>query len=576
MFGFVHCNASILARQNTDPDLFFVRSLVKNWLWPIITFFGVTGNILAIIVLTKRRMIMSSTNNYLVALALVDIAYLLLTLIINTLQNPCFTDTSLSEIVLTICRPIADFSSNTSVWLTVTFTVERWVAITYPLKSRTWCTVYRARKIILSVICASLICTLPSAFEMKLERIIEIKNISNSIIYTNYIKAKPTVLGSSSLYHQIYFNFVTFAIIWIPLVLLVIFNTILIHYVRRSKLNQQPNDTGFQLRRHSRGNHSEQRKTTIMLIAVVIVFTICQIPQAISLTVQSFFPILAQTSKVLIYNNFANCFVAINASTNFLLYCCFSDRFRLTFRSNFAFLSNNCAYSIQPGSKMKRINKQHTNCNSFDTVSLTNQSIYSLHGNQCHTRISNLSIDINAKYNHNIINHRQSQMIDNNIQSWFSTRLSNLSSKLKLTEHNNQLDGNRFSQSTDSCPSSPTISIRKSSLMFTQQKRPSNISTGGDRTLRLSIDEPTSKHISKAEKLSLISSKYQSSHLNETNRSILKSIPYSKSSSHRSLTDNNQKQEHIWIKNHRSHSTNEQLLNREKIPNLTEIIDVTV
>ncbi|CAF1601765.1 unnamed protein product [Rotaria sp. Silwood1] len=576
MFGFVHCNASILARQNTDPDLFFVRSLVKNWLWPIITFFGVTGNILAIIVLTKRRMIMSSTNNYLVALALVDIAYLLLTLIINTLQNPCFTDTSLSEIVLTICRPIADFSSNTSVWLTVTFTVERWVAITYPLKSRTWCTVYRARKIILSVICASLICTLPSAFEMKLERIIEIKNISNNIIYTNYIKAKPTVLGSSSLYHQIYFNFVTFAIIWIPLVLLVIFNTILIHYVRRSKLNQQPNDTGFQLRRHSRGNHSEQRKTTIMLIAVVIVFTICQIPQAVSLTVQSFFPILAQTSKVLIYNNFANCFVAINASTNFLLYCCFSDRFRLTFRSNFAFLSNNCAYSIQPGSKMKRINKQHTNCNSFDTVSLTNQSIYSLHGNQCHTRISNLSIDINAKYNHNIINQRQSQMIDNNIQSWFSTRLSNLSSKLKLTEHNNQLDGNRFSQSTDSYPSSPTISIRKSSLMFTHQKRPSNISTGGDRTLRLSIDEPTPKQISKAEKLSLISSKYQSSHLNETNRSILKSIPYSKSSSHRSLTDNNQKQEHIWIKNHRSHSTNEQLLNREKIPNLTEIIDVTV
>ncbi|CAF4712937.1 unnamed protein product, partial [Rotaria sp. Silwood1] len=310
--------------------------------------------------------------------------------------------------------------------------------------------------------------------------------------------------------------------------------------------------------------------------AVVIVFTICQIPQAISLTVQSFFPILAQTSKVLIYNNFANCFVAINASTNFLLYCCFSDRFRLTFRSNFAFLSNNCAYSIQPGSKMKRINKQHTNCNSFDTVSLTNQSIYSLHGNQCHTRISNLSIDINAKYNHNIINQRQSQMIDNNIQSWFSTRLSNLSSKLKLTEHNNQLDGNRFSQSTDSYPSSPTISIRKSSLMFTHQKRPSNISTGGDRTLRLSIDEPTPKQISKAEKLSLISSKYQSSHLNETNRSILKSIPYSKSSSHRSLTDNNQKQEHIWIKNHRSHSTNEQLLNREKIPNLTEIIDVTV
>jgi hypothetical protein len=179
----------------------------------LISFYlGVTGNILAIIVLTKRRMIMSSTNNYLVALAIVDTVYLLLTLIVNTSQNPCFISTTFAEILFTICRPIADFSSNTSVWLTVTFTVERWVAITYPLQSRTWCTVHRARKIIISVMCAALICTSPSAFETKLVRVneIQLSNMPNgkSVSITR-LRAKPTALGESLLYHQIYFNFVT-------------------------------------------------------------------------------------------------------------------------------------------------------------------------------------------------------------------------------------------------------------------------------------------------------------------------------------------------------------------------------
>lgn len=170
---------------------------------------GVTGNILAVIVLTKRRMIMSSTNNYLVALALVDIAYLILTLLLTTLQNTCFVTRSSSVILLTICRPIADFASNASVWLTVTFTVERWVAITYPLQSRTWCTVHRARKLILTVLCASLICTLPSAFEMKLVRTTEKKKLSNQIISISRFVAIKTSLGDSVLYQQIYFNFVT-------------------------------------------------------------------------------------------------------------------------------------------------------------------------------------------------------------------------------------------------------------------------------------------------------------------------------------------------------------------------------
>lgn len=143
-------------------------------------------------------------------------------------------------------------------------------------------------------------------------------------------------------------------------------------------------------------SESSISSTTIIsssLVAVVLVFTVCQIPQAISLTLQSFFPTLAQTPKVLIYNNFANGLVALNASTNFFLYCCFSERFRSTFRSNFSFLSKYCAHYIQPKWKIKE-SSHHTK----HSTSMENISTYSSHPHQFNTRLSNSSMDLNSKY----------------------------------------------------------------------------------------------------------------------------------------------------------------------------------
>ena len=56
-----------------------------------------------------------------------------------------------------------------------------------------------------------------------------------------------------------------FAIVWIPLTILLIFNTILITYVSHSERIKRTTNDNFQLRRHSRAKHNEQRKTTNML-----------------------------------------------------------------------------------------------------------------------------------------------------------------------------------------------------------------------------------------------------------------------------------------------------------------------
>jgi hypothetical protein len=193
----------------------------------------------------------------------------------------------------------------------------------------------------------------------------------------------------------------------------------------------------MKLRRHNRGSQGEQRKTTIMLskfcyferkffekkensilVAVVIVFTVCQIPQAISLTVQSFFSVLSQTPKVLIYNNFANCLVALNASMNFLLYCCFSERFRSTFGSSFAFLSKYCAHYMGPNWKITTDgNKLSTSIDNMSLNSPYTQSNYSLHGPTFNTRISNMSADLNQKFLRKTLS-STSQIADQKGESW--------------------------------------------------------------------------------------------------------------------------------------------------------------
>ena len=315
---------------------------------------------------------------------------------------------------------------------------------------------------------------------------------------------------------------------------MVIFNTILISYVRRSKLNKQCNSEGVELRRHNRGNQCEQRKTTIMLsktsdhslpffysilflVAVVIVFTVCQIPQAISLTLQSFFPTLARTPKVLIYNNFANCLVAVNASINFLLYCCFSDRFRSTFRSNFTFLSKYCAQYVHP--KWETPSRPYSA--SVDNISTTNP---------VNTRISSLSVDFNPKYLTHI--HHKSEGKN---PSWFS-RFSS-PTKAKKSPHISKF-------------SIPTLHTRPKYLSDIQQPLISSANPSPIREKSLSLRELDQRR----------------------NKSIL----YPKSSSYRSLNGDTKSKDQIWIKRRLSHSTIEELLNRGNSFPSKEIIDVTV
>ena len=149
-------------------ELATTRFVVQRVLMPVVIAFGIIANIINIAVLTRRSMT-SSTNHYLSALAVYDVLYLALVFVIILHHYAAVA----SSAWYNRCRPhamwLSNTCSNTAVWLTVTFTVERYIGVCHPMRGKVWCTPKRARIVIVVVCLAAAIITFPELFEFQVK-----------------------------------------------------------------------------------------------------------------------------------------------------------------------------------------------------------------------------------------------------------------------------------------------------------------------------------------------------------------------------------------------------------------------
>lgn len=129
---------------------------------------GLFGNLVTVIIMTRRRM-RSTTNMYLAALAFVDMLYLVLTFLLGLSHYPNMAGKRyyLYWQLRPFLMMLTDACSNTSVWLTVTFTIERFIAVKYPMKGKVWCTEARAKRLIVCVFLFGILFASPVPFEWK-------------------------------------------------------------------------------------------------------------------------------------------------------------------------------------------------------------------------------------------------------------------------------------------------------------------------------------------------------------------------------------------------------------------------
>lgn len=331
--------------------LLHTRFLVQRILVPSIMTVGIVGNVITIVIMTRRRM-RSSTNNYLAALAIFDMMYLIFTFILSLSHYPRIPDTD--HYIYWRLRPyifmLTDACSNSSVWLTVTFTVERYIAVCHPMRGKVFCTESRAKKAIVAVFLFCFAFTIPTPFEWKV-----VEKVNEATNHTTLILAHSD-MGSNDLYKTIYYWLTVVIFIFIPFILLAIFNSFLIRSVHLSKVQRSS------MTRGETSDNSQENKITIMLIAVVILFFFCQLPTACHLLYSTF-----QEGQIHLMTGLGNIFnflMSLNSAGNFVLYCLLSQKYRKTFVQIF------CPCMRDNRSAMNSMYYQSTTvCSNVDTDS---------------------------------------------------------------------------------------------------------------------------------------------------------------------------------------------------------------
>ena len=256
-------NSSQCPCMPSNNLVLYIDGLATN----VVVLLGLVGNGLTIAVMAQRAM-RCTTNYYLSALAAWDSVVLVCTALLIGLPGIPGMDAyccNFYAYVVKFVYPLALTAHTATVWLTVSFTVERYIAVCHPMKAPSLCTISNARKTIATISVVSVLYNATRWAEYDV-----VTSASGTILLP-----QQTAFGTDSVYLLVYLTwlYIPFMCV-VPIILLFIFNTFLITSVHRSRKE----------RRAMNVKQQRENSVTITLVLVIIVFIICQVNYARSIT----------------------------------------------------------------------------------------------------------------------------------------------------------------------------------------------------------------------------------------------------------------------------------------------------
>ncbi|XP_011879606.1 PREDICTED: FMRFamide receptor [Vollenhovia emeryi] len=283
----------------------------------LIGLFGIFGNAISMIILSRPQM-KSSINYLLIGLARCDTVLIIIAVLIYGLPAIYTYTGALFDYKFIVypktiryLYPLACIAQFVTVYLTLTVTLERYIAVCHPLKARSFCTYGRAQVAVLVIVIVAFIYNLPKFWEIEVFHERHWKY--NITVYC----VSPTELRSNDYYVTLYIHWMYFFVYYMfPFIALLIFNTAIYRRVRKANRDLQ------QLSRHQR----REIGLATMLMCVVVVFLICNILPMVSNAHETF---IADPPQWMV--QIGNLLVTINSSINFIIYVIFGRKFKRIF-----------------------------------------------------------------------------------------------------------------------------------------------------------------------------------------------------------------------------------------------------
>uniref|UniRef100_A0A1I7YLD9 G_PROTEIN_RECEP_F1_2 domain-containing protein n=1 Tax=Steinernema glaseri TaxID=37863 RepID=A0A1I7YLD9_9BILA len=309
---------------------------------PIIALVGIACNLLNIIILTNNKAARRIPSwNLLLALAVCDSMFLVFaTLEVTPTSIQFLVESSVFNAIhsytAVYIRTIASTLYKASVLIVVSFNVERYICVCYPLTSHRLCTTRNSRRAILISFVISFLCSLQWPIVYETTQCWD--NDQDRYFYMITMSEDPTL--------QMYYRFMDYLSLigfnMCPIVLLSALNIRLIitlrkvvdrDLVRRGLQNGEADrreslipDSGLTQDPEANMRQGQKFNANAMLFAVVILLFICVGPQAPARLLYECYDHYDTTA--IIYQCISQQMVFLNAALNFCVYCLVSRRYR--------------------------------------------------------------------------------------------------------------------------------------------------------------------------------------------------------------------------------------------------------